>query len=287
MAALQYPGRVGSNLPTSGSVMTVSSLDTLANGPEGLPQNGLLVTDAYVQERISGYTKSPTTPGAALMTSAQVTARLAGFPTPAAVSAADATAFKASQLAQPGGVATLDENGVMLGAQISLAGVSDRIMVCYDVQKFGTVNMASSSIRVNQLEPRETLLATVNVPDPGYPWVPMPFATVWGQAIPNTATPDPSTDVGTVGFLSVLDVNDSANEAYGVGAAMGRSVLSPALVLPNAANTAASADSTSSKTDPVIGPMSLGLYASRWLGTDSYQFVSQALRYWVIAAPAM
>lgn len=154
---------------------------------------------------------------------------------------------------------------------------------CFDAVNYGQFHFVHGSATVHTREPREALLASVDVPDLGFPWIPVPFGIVWGRSLANKNA-DFAKSSSALGWLSVLDVNSTENTAYGIGAAEGSTQDTQSLVLPSSSATTTS--TSSKKPEPVTGPMTLGLYGSKWLGSDAYLFLEQASRFYVFVAPS-
>lgn len=281
MSAVQYVGPAFGGNGEVLSTATATTMATNASSPVALP------TQAYVNQLIVANTTNPSNPALTTLTQAQVNTALGPYPTVGQVNTADATYFARASLGAPSGLATLSAGATqVVSSQINVARANDRVMRTYTLAKYGTVNF-TGTIASTAGALRDQSLATITIPDPGYPWVPLPFATVWGYAQATTgATPlaDPAQQTDTFGLLVVMLDSSTDTTSYASGATSASWQTRRTRVLPMSGvppNVTVSA-----RSPAYVGGATLTLYGSRWLGAGSYQFSDQNLDYYVIAAPA-
>lgn len=285
-ASLPYRGAIHG---TPGEVLTVAEATQMATGPAGDPGAADLPTQAYVEAQVALYTKPPLSQaGSQLQTTTQVSNALAGYPTVAQLNAQASKYYATSALGANSGLATMATTAVVTAAQVNAANATDRVMRTATLAAHGKINF-SGTVTVDQTNVQQILLATIDVEDPGYPWIPMPFATVSGHAVPppSSQTPlvDPAQLVDCTALITVVDASGANTNAYGIGIANGTWWDTETQVLPDCAAT--SQQATVAPIQPVIsGGLTLAMYGNRYLGAGSYVFNSSGLDFYVDIAPA-
>lgn len=178
------------------------------------------------------------------------------------------------------GLATLDPDTGML--PISAAPlddlVYDRTIKCHN----GTVNITTASPAVSN-DYRNVLLATCEIPDPGYPYIPLPFAWVRG-ADPTGTTTARWSGTGNTGRLLVMPTPGNGDVFYGAGACTATTRNAYSVVVPVADPKA----TPTTTRKPLTGATTLCLYGSCWT-TDfaqSYTFSPTGLVFYVLLFPA-
>jgi len=197
------------------------------------------------------------------------------------VDAADTAYIPASQLGAVNGVASLDADGSLIAAQVPAGILTERLATSYTAAEHGTVNLTAGLVQeVSTTNIREVKLAGIPVPDPGYPWYPLPLAWVGGLS----GGVDPGNRrLGTNDFgrLLVLPPAGVSDVIYGATVCTGVPYLDYYPVLPHATT-----GGTPMTHPPIHGALQLNLYASLWSGT-SYVFHGTGLTFMVFQVPAM
>jgi hypothetical protein len=138
----------------------------------------------------------------------------------------------------------------------------------------------TASVTSNETTTRNKLLATVTIPDPGFPYHPLPFGFVAGQA---GGTPGlyPWNGNGILGQLTVCPAAGSGDTIYGLGACGDTPSAALYPILPYAASN------TTPTTRPATnGSLTLNLYGCCLQG-NGYTFLAAGLSFYVIVIPAM
>lgn len=223
----------------------------------------------------------------------------------AAVTAADANYVAATRLGAASGVAKLDGSGNLTSTMVPTSGaVTDRVAQCYSIGTtsgsagglgglvgglvntvagaVGTILLASgTSHTVSTTSPREYKIATVTIPDPGFPWRPLPFAWVQGNASGGTNPGFRIQGNADYGMLTCMPPSGVSDQVYGLGVATGSFFTDTYLLTPFAA-----ASQTNTSVPAVTGGLTLDLYGSCWSGT-SYTWIGTNLNYFIWVVPAL
>lgn len=199
--------------------------------------------------------------------------------TTAAVTAADALRADASLRNHPtSGVAGLNASGYLDPAHVPAGVITDRVVLSHAVtpaNTFLTGEVVSSSTAF-----RDKRLATINVPDPGYPWIPMPFATVTGQSGSSLPTEGYWEGNGVCGLLTVAP--GTGDIIYGRGVCTDSLTPAPRYLIP-----ATDAGSTPLSVPAVEGGLTLNLYGACFQGTGYIFSSSSEFQFLVYVFPAM
>ena len=122
--------------------------------------------------------------------------------------------------------------------------------------------------------------ATLSIADPGYPYIPLPFAAVQGGPVLSTDAVTRSQTTSCYGQLSVLDPN---NVRYGWTICGGRKVMDFHQCLPFADSTV-----NPSTRSLVEGPLTLDLWLGLYSGTTySFQNANSSLVFYAICFPGV
>lgn len=212
----------------------------------------------------------------------------------AEVLAADELYFPTTALGATNGVASIDSDGFVPTAQLPQL-LTDRVATCYSVVSptaglWGATTAGTSgavgsisfttTLTATSTSPREQQLASIPVPDPGYPWRPLPFAWVMGKG-GGTAPATRKVGTGNYGMLSVMPPSGVSNVIYGLGLCSASSVNDVYPVLPFAQT-----NQTPTNVPPVTGALTLNLYGACWSGTN-YVYSAANLVYFVLVVPAL
>ncbi len=198
-----------------------------------------------------------------------------------AVDTADDLYVPATALGQPGGLATMD--GLHLTATQVPSGVMvNRVARVYDVANYGTINLTPGSTHsVTTNTTREYKIASITVPDPGYPWIPFAFGLIGGY-YNATANADRTIGTDNLGQVTVMPPSGVSDTVYAAGACTGiaqRTSYYP--FLPHGG-----LNWTPTTVGHIDGPLTLDLYGCCY-GVGGYVFTGTGLSYRVLAFPAM
>ncbi len=199
------------------------------------------------------------------------------------VDAADLNYFATTTLNAASGVAGLDSEGNVISGQIPAGLVTDRVAKAYsatapDTEVFLTTGETQ---QVNNSSIRNFKIASLVIPDPGYPWVPLPFAMVMGKTV-GTSPGDRWTEGDASGKLLVMQPEGDGDAIYGYGLCTGvYNQNRMYAVVPYAAQ-----DFDAGAEDPLEGGITLDLYGSCYEGSG-YVFTGTGLFYQVLVLPAI
>lgn len=250
------------------------------------------VTTAIVNTKIA-------TAAATLTIASYVDTADAALAQKSAVTAADAAYVAATLAGAANGVATLDGSGNLAAAQVPAGVKTDRVMDCYSVGTTapnqgvlgGVINtnakaigsvLITASHTVTSVTLREFKLASIVIPDPGYPWRPLPFAWVAGNSLGGTTPADRQHGNSSFGLLSVMPPSGVSDTVYGVGLCTASIRTDYYPVLPYAA-----AGSTPTSVPAITGSLELDLYGCCNSTSSTYTFLPDNLTFFVFVAPGL
>jgi hypothetical protein len=173
-------------------------------------------------------------------------------------------------------VASLDSSGMLTSTQVPSNLITERTARSVAA----TAPSFSGSYTCTTTSTREKLLATITVPDPGFPYHPLPFGFVSGQAS-STAGLYPWSGNGILGQLTVCPPAESGDTIYGVGACSDSPTTGLYPFFPYGAS-----GTTPTNRPAVSGTLRLDLYGCCLEG-NGYSFSSTGLTFYVIVIPAM
>lgn len=202
---------------------------------------------------------------------------------------ADAAFIARSTRGQASGVCPLDGAGKVPSANLPSGIPNDRVYAayCLSTTQLGTTLTGAGVTGINYLgnlthtsttagSLREYQIAKIVVPDPGFPWLPLPFAWVRGYAA--GATPNIGYGNGNYGLVTVMPPSGNTKYAIGIGTdAVNR--YGVVAVMPYAAPGATPTS--------VTGSLELSLYGNLWSGTDGYVYSGVQLQYMILVVPAL
>lgn len=127
----------------------------------------------------------------------------------------------------------------------------------------------------------ELKLGTIEIPDPGYPYVVFPIAYVqgWSEASPSGSNLSGN---GNVGALTVTPVGQTT-PVYAAGLCTDDTVANFYSCIPAAVTTGPVTPLTN---PPIVGSITLELSACNWTGTD-YTFTGTGMVFYVIVVPGL
>lgn len=219
-----------------------------------------------------------------LSTQTYVDAQHALFATKAAVDAHQATYVNATQKGVANGVAAVDSSGNLLAGEIPAGVSTDSITLCYTPASAGTVALTpGTSHTVTSTTPTEYTAATITIPDPGYPYIPLPFVYIAGIA--GGAAPSRDSGSSKYGQIMVMPPFPSTT-IYGFGICTASTHLNYHVALPYASAVLAGINVTPLTQPPVIGSITLNLNLSCWSG-NSFSFNGTGMIFYVLVFPSM
>jgi hypothetical protein len=281
MATLSYAGRTPD---TDSAVCPKSYADTL--------NSTLQVTTGYVSTQISSA-------AATLTTQTYVDSQNALLAKQAAVTAADSTFLPVTSLNVASGVAGLSSSGNIITGQLPTSGIiTDRVMQCYSIGSasgqagllggtLGTVTNATGLILINGSHTvstsnvREFQLASLELPDPGYPWVPLCYGLVQGDSSGGTAPAYRQEGNGDFGLITVLPPLAVSNQVYGTAVCTGSIKTNTYPITPFAAP-----NQTALTVTPITGPLELDVWGCCFSGT-SYTFYEANFTFFILQVASM
>lgn len=284
MATLQYVGRA----PDSDATITPKSYADAAAA-------AVVVTSGYVSSVIANDT-------APLSMQSYVDAQNALLAQQSAVTTADGAFVPTTKLSVANGVAGLDSGANLIGTQVPSGVLTDRVFKCYSTAfpsasvgiLGGTTSSTTGAIgtafltaatTVSTTVARELKLASIAIPDPGYPWRPWPFGWVMGNSAGGGAAPGRGLGNGNYGLLTVMPPVTVSNQIYGIGICTGSPFSDHYPIVPYAA-AGQSTIQTPLNVPPIVGGLELDLYGCCWSGT-SYTYLPTNLTFWVLVLPAL
>jgi hypothetical protein len=186
-----------------------------------------------------------------------------------------------SALGAHSGVAQADGTGTVPSAQLPVLSTNNVAKV-FDCTTSGTVFLPSGSTYTATTDDiGEFVIANVEIPNPGYPWIALPFAYVLGHS---SAVSSGSRLLGNgnIGFLAVTAPGEVA-PIYGMGLCTADTVANYYPVVP-ATN---GLDRVTPATQPPFqGGATLQLSACNFAGTN-YTFSGTGLVFYVLVLPAL
>lgn len=265
MSGLQYVGRTPDS---DSSIINRSYADAL--------DDTLVVTDGYVNSVIS----TKVTP---LQTPAYVDQQDLLRAHKLSVDIMDENYVPLTDLGQPNGVATTDNYGSITVSQIPSTAVTNRTSLYYEAASQGIVYLQPGNTQsvISTSNSRETRLASITVPNPGYPWFPLCFAFVQGKS--GGADPGQGHTNTNVGQLVVQPPQGVSDNIYAAAICLSSMNYNFHTLLPNA--RVGSPAVTPLTFPAVTGSLQLDLYGSCYTGS-SYTWSGTGLAYYILVFPA-
>lgn len=174
-------------------------------------------------------------------------------------------------------VATLTSTGQLKSAQLPTL-VTDRVSKMIA----GSAVFSGTLTSVTTLD-RDRRLATVTIPDPGFPYIPLPFGMVTAKAEGETLVEEPWKGTGVTARLLVAPPAGSgqADFIYGVGWCSDNPAYATYPVVPYAGS------GVNPRTRPAqTGSLTLELFGSCFTNLN-YTFSSANLTFYVLVVPAV
>jgi hypothetical protein len=199
--------------------------------------------------------------------------------TTTAVEAADTLYAESSLRNHPtSGVAGLDASGYLIASQVPGDVTTDRVVQSYTVTPENTY--LTDMVVSTSTAFRDKRLASITVPDPGYAWIPMPYAAVTGQSSDDLPPEGYWGGNGVCGLLSVAA--DTGDTVYGRGVCTDSFAAATRYLIPSA-----DAGATPLTVPPVEGELTLNLYGSCFQGSGYIFSASSEFDYVIYAFPAV
>lgn len=266
MAAFEYVGRP----PDSDSVVVTKAYADADNAVTS-------VTNGFIDNQVA-------TQGGDLVTQNWITEQVANYATQSMVTAANSAYVLKTALAAAHGIAQSGAGGVIPSVQLPAVS-TNRLALSYNIATSGTNFLAGDSFTVVTTNLNEYTIASLPIPDPGFPWYPLAEAFISGQA---AGTPSGSRFVGNgnLGFLTVMPPSGVSNTIYSAGVCTADTVTGWYECLPYGATQGANFPMTPANQPPILGPLTLNLGACCYSGTG-FTFNGPGLVYHVTVIPAM
>ena len=263
MSALQYVGQY----PVSSATVVPKTYADARNATE-------MVTPSFVASAVS-------TVAATLTTKAYVDAQHALRATQSSVTTANTNYVPLTHLGAASGVATLDSNGDLVSTQVPLSLLTDRTVQCYAASGAGLILSSGAWHTVTTTTVREYTLATIAIPDPGFPWRPFPFAWVQGNGSGGGTPTSRQSGTGSYGLLTVMPPEGVSDTIYGMGICTGSFYTDTYLVTPSAIQGQVPTDAPA-----ITGGLTLNLSGCCFSGS-SYTYFGQNLTYFCLVVPSL
>ena len=264
--ALEYVGRY----PDTDSVVVPKAYADAANAATA-------VTTAFIDAQVASQ-------GANLVTQAWVTQQVANYATQSQVSTADTAYLPLASLGAPSGVAQLNGTGTIPAGQLPTL-VTNRLPQTYNIATFGTNYLGSNSETVTTTNINEYIIASMPIPDPGYPWIPYPIVYISGQAA-GTASGSRFVGNGNFGFLTLTPPSGISSTIYGSGVCTDDTVTNWYQLQPGCIGTNPGNPVTPVTQPPILGSLTLNLGACCWAGAG-YTFNGPGLVFHITVLPAL
>lgn len=251
----------------------------------------LEVTSATVSAQITNYLlNNPTAPVSYFITQNALVAQQS------AVTAADALYAQSSSLNVANGVAGLDVNGNLLTAQVNSSYViTNRVANYYSVgvpsgtagYLGGTVNttpgatgvvLINGSYEVATSGTPYSQLASLSVPDPGWPWLPICSGLILGDSSSTTTAPATrSQGTGNAGLVLVTAVSE-LTPVYGIALCADSYHTDAYPIQPSGV--------VNQTPTPITGAMEFAVWGTCW-NSPPYTFYEQDFMFGVLQVPSM
>lgn len=283
-APLRY---IGPTPPTNtASVLPKSQADVMFAA--------LRVTNATITAQVASYlTAHPQATVAQFITQNALIAQQS------VVATADSQYAMASSLNAVNGVAGLDTNGNLISAQVVSGNVvTNRKAKFYSVGVApgsqgvlgGTVNttpgatgvvLINGSYEVTSTGPPYSQLASLSLPDPGWPWIPLCSGLIMGDSSATPTAPfTRSQGTGNVGLVLVT-ADNALSPVYGTALCTDSYVTDIYPIQPFAA-----VNQSPTTVPPITGPKEFAVWGACW-NSGPYTFYEQNFMFGVLQFPAM
>ncbi|QZE10552.1 hypothetical protein SEA_SCOOBYDOOBYDOO_237 [Mycobacterium phage ScoobyDoobyDoo] len=188
----------------------------------------------------------------------------------AAVDAADANHVPVSQRGQANGVVPLDNNAYIPSQYLPTISTSRSPIFV------PATSVALTSNRVvTTTNPKEYQAASISIPDPGYPYIPLLFAQILGGSS-NGNIVNRTMGTGNFGQVTILR---SDNEKYGWNLCGSHKPMYYHTAIPFADNTI-----NPTVREPMSGASTFGLWLGLWSGL-TYTFSPVGLNFFALVYP--
>lgn len=215
---------------------------------------------------------------------AWITQRVANYSSQSSVAAALIPYAAKSTLGQANGIAQVNAQGILPAGQLP-ALVTNRLAKSYSIATSGTNFIGSDSYTCTTTTLMEKVLASLPIPDPGYPWYPIITVVISGQA---AGAPSGSRFVGNgnFGLLTVMPPQGVSTKIYAAGVCTSDPLTNWYQAFPYGSATNPSHPMTPLTQPAIVGPLTLNLGCCCWAG-NGYTFNGPGLVYHVTVMPAL
>jgi hypothetical protein len=239
--------------------------------------NATLVTPQWITQQV-------TIASANLVTQSWINQQISNYLSQSAVTTALTGYVPTSELGAASGVAQLNSNLLVPSGQLPTL-VTNSLAVNYDAAISGVIILPSGQTATAQTDVIGAVpLAKVTIADPGYPWVPLPFAVVQGNA-GGAGSGTRLAGNNNFGFLTVTPFG-ATSPIYAAGICTDDSVPNYYLCLPYGGGVGSVM--TPLTQPPIIGSLTLLLSGCSWSGgVGGYVFSGTGMVFYVLVVPAV
>ena len=170
------------------------------------------------------------------------------------------------------------------GTQIP-SPVTDSVAKCYDLSSSGAVVFLGSGSNYGVSGTTIYPMASIPIPDPGYAWIPFPFAMVLGSA-GGTASSSRFSGNGNYGIITV-SLSTSNSDVYAVGVCTADTRPAYYTAIPGTFLPSWTDPITPTTQRPIYGSATLNLNGQAGSGSAGYTFAGAGLVYFVMVYPAV
>lgn len=249
--------------------------------------SGVICTAAYAQSDVAAFLVTPTWISqqitlavANLVSEAWINERVANYTTQTQVEDTLSTSYLPTSTLGSS-VAQLGSNGYIPSGILPTIPTNS-LALNYDVQTSGVVYLPPG-VTYTTTTPNlgELKIATIDIPYPGYPWLPYPFAVVEGYS---SAAGSGSNlyGNGNFGILTVTPLGETT-PLYGACLCTDDTVPNFYQVIPSAVSTG---PVTPASQPPITTDITLELSGCNWAGSN-YTFSGNGLTFFVAIFPAL
>lgn len=266
MGALEYVGRY----PDSDAVLVPKGYADADNAATA-------VTQAYIDQQCA-------IQAANAVSQAYITQAVANYATSAMVTTANAAFAPLTKLGAANGIAQATAGGLANPAQLPTL-VTNRLPKSYSIATSGTDFLGGDSFTVTTTTLQEYIIASLSIPDPGYPWIPWITVYISGQAA-GASSGSRFIGNGNFGLLTVMPPSGVSTKIYAAGVCTSDTVTNWYQALPYGAAVNPTTPQTPLNQPPIIGPLTLNLGCCCWSG-NGYTFNGPGKVFHVTVLPAL
>lgn len=266
MALFEYVGRT----PDSDATVVTKAYADAQNA-------AVAVTNAFIDSQCL-------IQGPNLVSQAFVDQQVANYATQTAVNNALTPYAPLSILGAHSGAAQADSSGLIPSGQLPTL-VTNRLPLSYNINTTGTNFLGGSTFTTTTTNIGEYIIASIPIPDPGFPWIPFAYAYISAQS-GGTPSGTRFNGNGNFGFLAVIPPSGVSNTIYASGVCTDDPVTNWYQALPHGYATNPQSPQTPLTNPPILGPLTLNLTGCCWSG-NAYSWNGPNLVFHITVMPAM